>query len=124
MSHFVCMCISPVCPSVIHSSRALCFLFLTAVVSTIRPALSLPCNVKSYTKVNKFILCLKYVSLRLCKAAHRHSRVGLKEHRLINERERETEKESVKETETLSSTVLLQTNTSYGTPLFGLRHHG
>lgn len=43
-------------------------------------------NVRPSTKVNNFILCLKYVSLWLCKAAHRHSRVGLKKRLLINER--------------------------------------
>ena len=98
------MCVSPLCASVSVfyssvSSQQLVQapLFLTAVASTITVACIIFAmlqdkvqwrNARSYTKVNNFIWCLKYVSLRLCKAAHRHSRVGLKERLLINERGR------------------------------------
>lgn len=84
--------------SLFSVARADLSLFLTAVTSTITVGLHYFChaankvqwrNARPDTKVNNFILCLKCVSLQLCKAAHRHSCVGLKERLLINERERE-----------------------------------
>lgn len=103
-------------------------LVLTAVASTITEASAIISavlqhkvqwrNARSYTKVNSFILCLKYVSLRLCKAAHGHSCVGLKERLLINERESQRrEKLSLPQ-------FSFKHTASCGTPLFGLRHHG
>lgn len=51
------------------------------------------CNARPYTKVNNSVLCLKYVSQWLCRAAHRHSSIRLKELLLINERQSESQSE-------------------------------
>lgn len=102
------MCVSPICASAfLRAGLSLPNSYIQHNYS--RPALSLPCcktkcsgcNARSHTKVNNFILCLKYVSLWLCKAAHRHSCVGLKELLLINESESERESESQSERNSL-----------------------